>query len=208
MHLDQYDKAWADARTLTSPALSGLTSTEPFLLKAIIELKICDYVSVFQTLKDFKVQKRAQVEAIQQLAKTGRNAVSKATLEKWMTNTEDWKSLGPALPLMPQLFYHDVQMIRAAQAKNIPGMEKRLKELAVIDNDENYRILQKLNLIEVESVQRVHMQSQFNRVQGETVEKGKHDLVFEDNKDDVWLDELNSYQAKVNRCQKKSGRTM
>jgi hypothetical protein len=32
--------------------------------------------------------------------------------------------------------------------------------------------------------------------------------VFEDDKNDVWLDELNSYQAKVSRCAKKSGRTM
>ncbi len=207
LHLDQYDKAWAEARTLTSPALSGLTTTEPFLLKALTELKMCDYVAVFQTLKDFKTQKREQVESIQKIAKTGSNAVSRSTLQKWMENPSDWKAIGPQLAQMPQLFYKDEVMLRAAATRNMTAMEKRLKELAKTDNDENYRILQKLNLIEVESIQRVHMESQFTRTQGD-VKPGKDDLVFDDNKDDVWIDELNSYQAKVSRCQKKSGRTM
>jgi hypothetical protein len=98
-------------------------------------------------------------------------------------------------------------MLRAAKIKSVPAMEKRLQELAKVENDENYRILQKLNLIEVESIQRVHMESKFTHVQGQ-VQPGKDDLVFEDDKNDVWLDELNSYQAKVSRCAKKSGRTM
>jgi signal transduction histidine kinase len=207
MHLDQYDKAIAAAQTLTNPALNGLTSTEPFLLKALIQLKICDYVAVFQTLKDFKSQKRGQVEAIQQLAKTGHNAVSRGTLEKWILNPTDWKALGPNLALMPQLFYHDIVMLREAQKKNIPALEKRLRELAIADNNENYRILQKLNLIEVESVQRVHIASQFDRKQGEKIEKGDYDFTFKDDQE-VWLDEIGSYQATINRCQKKSGRTM
>jgi hypothetical protein len=208
IHLDQFDKAIAAARTLTSPALSGLTTTEPFLLKAIVQLKICDYVGVFQTLKDFKSQKREQIIAIQELAKNRKNAVSRATLEKWMTNTNEWKSLGPALSQMPQLFYLDKIMLAGAKEKNISKMEKRLQELAIFENNENHRILQKLNLIEVEGVQRVHIASQFNSKQGETLEKNKDDLVFKDSKEDVWLDELDSYQAKIDRCQKKSGRTM
>lgn len=207
MHLDQYDKALAEARTLTSPALSGLVSTEPFLLQALAQLKICDYVGVFSTLKEFKTLKKAQVESIQQIAKNKRNSVSRQTLEQWIQNTDDWKKLGPALSQMPQLFYHDVVMLRAAKAKNFIALENRLQELAVLENNENYRIIQKLNLIEVESVQRVHIASEFDRKQGETIEKGSHDLVFKDSKE-VWLDELDSYQATVNRCKKKSGRTM
>ncbi len=207
MHLDQYDKALGEARTLTSPALSGLVGTEPHLLQALAQLKICDYVGVFNTLKDFKANKRVQIEAIQQIAKNKRNSVSRQTLDAWVQNIEDWKKLGPALSQMPQLFYHDVVMIRAAKVKNFIALENRLQELAVLENNENYRILQKLNLIEVESVQRVHIATQFDRKQGETIEKGEHDLVFKDS-NEVWLDELDSYQATVNRCKKKSGRTM
>lgn len=206
LHLDQYDKALATAQTLTSPALTGLTSTEPFLMKAIIQLRICDYAAVFQTLKDFKSQKRTQVEAIQQLAKNGQNSVSRETLTKWMENPSDWKALGPNLVQMPQLFYHDVIMIREAKKKNLPAMEKRLKELALYDNNENYRILQKLNLIEVESMQRVHVASSFDRKQGQVV-RDKYDMVFKDDKE-VWVDEINSYQSTIDRCEKKSGRTM
>ncbi len=207
LHLDQYDKALAGARTLTSPALSGLVGTEPYLLQAIAQLKICDYVAVFQTIKDFKQHKRAQVEAIQKIAKERRNTVSRQVLDQWILNPEDWKKLGPNLAQMPQLFYHDKEMLKSAKAKNFVAMEKRLQELAVFENNENYRILQKLNLIEVESIQRVHIASEFDRKQGETIEKGKDDLVFEDS-DEIWLDELDSYQATVNRCKQKSGRTM
>jgi hypothetical protein len=208
IHLDQYDKALAAARTLTSPALSGLTTTEPFLLKAIVQLKICDYVGVFQTLNEFKTQKKEQIIAIQDLAKKRQNTVSRLTLEKWMQNTDDWKNLGPALAQMPQLFYKDKIMLLSAKQKSMSKLEKRLQELAIIENNENHRILQKLNLIEVEGVQRVHIASQFNDKQGETLEKNKDDLVFKDSKDDLWLDELDSYQATIDRCQKKSGRTM
>lgn len=207
MRLDQYDKAIAEARTLTSPALNALTGTEPYLLKALIELKSCDYVAVFNTLKDFKSRKRSQIDAIQTLSKTGSNAVSGAVLDVWMQNPSDWKVLGANIGLMPQLFYKDVIMLRAADAKNKSAMTKRLKELAVVENNENFRILQKLNLIEVESVQRVHIATQFNAKQGEKIERGEHDLVFDDT-DEVWLDEIGSYQATINRCQKKSGRTM
>lgn len=207
LHLDNIDKAIAGSRTLTSPALSGLVGAEPYLLQAISQLKICDYVAVFQTLKDFKQYKRAQVEAVQKIAKNKRNEVSRQVLENWMQNPSDWKRLGSALSQMPQLFYHDKTMLNAAKSQNMSLAEKRLQELATAENNENYRILQKLNLIEVESIQRVHIATEFNRKQGETLVKDKNDLVFEDS-DEVWLDELDSYQATVNRCKTKSGRTM
>lgn len=207
LHLDNIDKAIAGARTLTSPALSGLVGTEPYLLQAIAQLKICDYVAVFQTLKDFKNHKRTQVDAVQKISKNKRNELSQQVLTQWMENPEDWKKLGPYLSQMPQLFYRDKQMLKAAKAKNRDLLEKRLHELANIENNENYRILQKLNLIEIESIQRVHIATEFNRKQGETLVKGENDLVFEDT-DEIWLDELDSYQATVNRCKQKSGRTM
>lgn len=207
MHLNNYDKALADARTLTNPALTAITGTEPFLLKALVELSICDYVAVFKTLKEFKLQKREQVTQIQDLAKKGVNNVSQATLEKWMLNVDDIKALGSNINFMPQLFYKDKIMVTAAKAKSMSTMQKRLKELATIENNENYRIVQKLNLIEVESIQRVHMLSKFDAKQGEKIERSKDDLVFKDS-EEVWLDEIGSYQATINRCTKKSGRTM
>lgn len=207
LHLDQYDKAIAQVRTLTSPAITSLVGTEPFLLQALAQLKICDYVAVFQTLKDFKTLKKGQISAIQEIAKNKRNSVSRQVLDQWVQNTDDWKKIGPSLSMMPQMFYHDVIMVRAAKAKNFVAMENRLQELAIQENNENYRILQKLNLIEVESVQRVHIATEFDRKQGETIEKGPNDLVFKDSSE-VWLDELDSYQATVNRCKQKSGRTM
>jgi hypothetical protein len=208
IHLDQMNKALAASRTLTSPSLSGLTTTEPFLLRALVQLKLCDYLGVFQTLKDFRTQKREQVVAIQDIAQKRQNSISRQTLEQWIKDTANWKSLGSNLAKMPQLFYTDSIMLAAAKAKNMSRLEKRLQQLAVIENNENHRILQKLNLIEVEGVQRVHIASQFNNKQGETLEKSDDDLVFKDSKDDVWLDELDSYQATVDRCEKKSGRTM
>lgn len=208
IHLDQMNKALAASRTLTSPALSGLTTTEPFLLRALVQLKLCDYLGVFQTLKDFRTQKREQVVAIQEIAQKQRNSISRQTLEQWIKDTSNWKALGPNLAKMPQLFYTDSLMLAAAKAKNMSRLEKRLQQLAVVENNENHRILQKLNLIEVEGVQRVHIASQFNNKQGESLDKSDDDLVFKDSKDDVWLDELDSYQATVDRCEKKSGRTM
>lgn len=208
IHLDQMNKALAAARTLTSPALNGLTSIEPFLLRSLVLLKICDYVGVFQTLKDFKTQKKEQIIEIQNLAQNGVNSISQGALQQWMNNPEDWKSLKTQLGKLPQLFYHDKIMLQAAHKKDIVRLKKRLQELAIVENNENHRILQKLNLIEIESVQRVHIATQFNDRQGKTLDKSQDDLVFKDSRDDVWLDELDSYQATIDRCEKKSGRTM
>jgi len=207
IHLDQLDKAIAITRTLTSPALVSLVGTEPYLLQAIAYLKLCDYVSVFQTLKEFKTHKRTQVEAVQQIAKKKKNGISDAALSVWMENPNDWKKIAPYLSQMPLLFYRDTKMQSAAKSNNKSLLMDRLQQLAIEENNENFRILQKLNLIEVESIQRVHIATEFSGKQGENIEKDKYDLVFKDT-NEVWLDELDSYQATVNRCKKKSGRTM
>lgn len=208
IQLKQYDKAIALAHTLTSPAFNAMTSTEVYLLRALVELKLCDYQAVFRTLKTFKVQKRSQVESLQKLAKTGRNEFSGEALTKWIENANKWQQMGPLLAHMPQLFFRDEKMVDAAAHRDMNGMTKRLQELAKMDHNENYRTLQKMNLIEIEAVQRAHIETKLADKQGEPGDRSDDELVFKHSNNDQWLDEVNSYEATVNRCQKKSGRTM
>jgi hypothetical protein len=207
MRMDQYDKALAELKTLTSPVFAGLVGTEPFLMKALIYLRSCDYVGVFDSLKEFKTLKKNQLAAIQNLAKTGANEASGAAMQKWMQNPDDWRKLGPDLNSLPLLFFHDREMLRLAKSKDLGGLQRRLQDLAKVDQADNFRVVQKLNLIEIEAIQRVHLATKFDRVQGAKVERDADDLVFKDD-GDVWIDELNSYRAQLDRCERKSGRTL
>lgn len=88
--------------------------------------------------------------------------------------------------------------------------EARLKELALRENDQNFKMLQKLNLIEVETIQRIHADREMDREsfrKGQFAKAGDDQLVFPDD-GRPWIDELDKYQVKVNSCPQNIRRRM
>lgn len=96
-------------------------------------------------------------------------------------------------------------------ARSAPTRVKsRLKSLAKAENEENFKMLQKLNLIEVETIQRMHADLALDKdsySKGEFRKASVDELVFPDD-GHPWMDELDKYQFKVNSCPQNLRRRM
>ncbi len=88
-------------------------------------------------------------------------------------------------------------------------IQERMRVLATIETEENAKIIQKLNLIEVETIQRLHADRDANLMftKGEFKKTGTDDLVFADD-GHPWMDELDKYEVKVNKCPQNVRRKM
>lgn len=102
---------------------------------------------------------------------------------------------------LPQL-ERDLTRARAAAMK-------RLAKLARIESDENYAVIQKLNLIEVDTIQRVYIDVDNARKQeaAEFAAVGDDELMFIDD-GDTWIDELDNFQVRLNACPQDTRRKM
>lgn len=82
------------------------------------------------------------------------------------------------------------------------AIPRRMKALAQAEIDDSFNIIQKLNLIEVETIQRVHTDQQLDQnsySQGQFRQAGMDKLVFPDD-GHPWIDELDKYEVKLNAC--------
>lgn len=97
---------------------------------------------------------------------------------------------------------------REATAARAAAM-KRLQALARAESDENFSVLQKLNLIEVDTIQRVHTDQELARRKGAAkfAKTSDDELMFMDD-GNPWIDELDHYQVKMNTCDQNLRRKM
>lgn len=81
-------------------------------------------------------------------------------------------------------------------------LKTRMKALADIENEENFKMVQKLNLIEVETIQRIHADQELDQdsfKKGEFTQVTANQMVFPDD-GHPWIDELDKYEVRVNSC--------
>jgi len=250
LRMGDYEKSLAQVRTLITPVFVSAIGPEPFLLKTIAELKICDYKGMFATLREFKSAQKQRLESINQLSDSGDSKELQDALQRVSQFPIDSIEIGKSQKLLPRLFYLDrevqesilqikinEEIVKEADeivnssessssnsvAKIILNsksdslrkikdskekLRKRMRILAQQEAEEYYRIVQKLQLAEVEVTQRVFADS------GRKISKSKSrftdnpdDLTFIDN-GEVWIDDLDKYEAKVNACESNLRRKM
>lgn len=246
VRMNEMDKALAQTKTLMSPVFNSVVGSEPFFLRSLAQLRICDYKGVFETNQLFKESQRARIKEMQNLADHGTSAAVDSAISKIKTIPVTISDMGNDVKMMPRLFYRDREFLKSAlrmkmaeaalpalkQAlaegtskasvqKAIERLEsnqkvariaikERVKELAQTETNENFKMLQKLNLIEVETIQRVHIDQGADKkayTKGENVKAGANDLVFEDD-GHPWIDELDKYQVQTNSCPQNLRRRM
>lgn len=103
-----------------------------------------------------------------------------------------------------------ISQLEANQKTARIGLQERMKHLAQTETNENFKMLQKLNLIEVETIQRVHIDQGADKKayeKSEGTKAGAYDLVFEDD-GHPWIDELDKYQVQTNSCPQNIRRKM
>ncbi|MGZ3771278.1 MAG: tetratricopeptide repeat protein [Bdellovibrio sp.] len=103
-----------------------------------------------------------------------------------------------------------VKNLENLKSKSLDSLKKRIRELAQAETDANFKVIQKLNLVEVEAIQRVHTDLEL----GEEVYKksefrktSSDELIFMDD-GKPWIDELDKFEVSAKTCVKGIRRKM
>jgi hypothetical protein len=217
-----YQKALAQTKTLLSQAFLPVIGSEPFFLQSLSQLKICDYKSILETHELFKTSQRQRIQDIQNLAKTGESPAVQSLTTKALTFPLTFPQVGEESKALPRQFYRDVQIQKSLMTIQNPkaaqkaiqqarqSLKSRMKLLAENEVEENFKMVQKLNLIEVETIQRIHADQELAKdsfKKGQFKQASTDELVFPDD-GHPWIDELDKYEVRVNSCPENIRRKM
>lgn len=226
---DNFEKALAQSKTLLAPQFAEIANSEAFLLQSLSQLKICDYKGVFETHQIFKEKQKARIMEVQKLAQTGWNDSLTMFLKKADQFPLTLDDMGQTVQQLPLLIYKDIEFQKQAlrfkasekaialiDKKNdraIQALEKmnteafralknRVQELAQIETNENFKVIQKLNLVEVEAIQRLHTDvnlAEENYRKNKFQQTTDDQLVFMDD-GKPWIDELDKFEVAAKSC--------
>jgi len=96
------------------------------------------------------------------------------------------------------------------QASSLAAMQNRMKQLATAETNDNFKIVQKLNLVEVEAIQRLHIDVELDKKlfkKGNFNDTNAEQLVFVDD-GRPWIDELDKYEVRTKACPQNIRRKM
>lgn len=211
VHLKEHDQALALVKTLFAPPVRDEIGGEPYLLSTLIHLRLCNYDEIFKVMKRFKTDIRPRFEAMQVLAKSGETEASTHMIGRSVESGKMSRmTAGSDLPNLPRLFWRDAKMQEAFANMTKPGASdrfqniviSRMRSLAQRDVKDIETVLRKLHLVEVEATGRMFAEQNLADAKkaSPAIERNANTLVFPDDDNDVWLDELNSYRVNAKGC--------
>lgn len=210
VHVKEHDQALSLVKTLTAPPVKYEIGGEPYLLSGIVQLRLCNYNELFRVMKRFKSDIQPRYEALQVLAKTGNSPAAEKFLSRsFEAGDVSRATAGEDLANLPRMVYRDKKLRTAFLASMKHGSDKhmaivraRLKSLAERDVKDLGEVLRKFHLIEVEAVSRMYSKVHLAdaKTPSSKVQRDANTLVFPDDSDDVWLDELDNYHVEANGC--------
>lgn len=206
---DKASAALSTITTVTSDLLAPQIGPEPYLLKALINYKLCNIQGVLEDFSFFKTRFKARSMEIEKLASASTNAALDKALTVLKTNKNNLVSLkadnfGSDISYLPRYFYRDREVLSLVTTGNEPAVINRLAHLAKEETKEIESILQKMHLLESQIVQQVfayNKEMQNKKTAKYASNSKKNTLVFPFNsKNDIWLDEIDSFEAATSEC--------
>lgn len=236
---NQIDASLGQTKTLLAPQFAGYVGSEAYFLQSLANLKSCNYKEVFATNRLFKEKQKPRLTEIQNLSKTGMNDAFAKVIVTTENFPMNFSEVGDAANHLPQLFYKDTEFQRQlmrvkltekalvvlkaegksqslqasfekTMATSKAKLQNRMKQLAAQETNDNFKIVQKLNLVEVEAIQRLHADVELDKslFQKQDFNKTTSDqLVFVDD-GRPWIDELDKYQVRTKACPQNIRRKM
>lgn len=113
-------------------------------------------------------------------------------------------------PRYRSLSMRQIRRMQNLASKGRRDLAARTRTLGERETSENFDLLQKINIIEVETIQRVHIDQSLDRAlysKGEFSKTSVDHLVFLDD-GHPWIDELDKFQVRLNACPGKVRRKM
>lgn len=102
------------------------------------------------------------------------------------------------------------EKMEATRVKSLAALKERMKKLAAAETDDNVKVVQKLNLVEVEAIQRLHSDVELDKslfTKSDYKKTTSDDLVFLDD-GKPWIDELDKYEVRAKACPQNIRRKM
>lgn len=210
VHVKEHDQALSLVKTLTAPPVKFEIGGEPYLLAGIVQLRLCNYDDLFRVMKRFKSDIQPRYEALKLLAQTGNSPAAERFLSRSFDAGDVSRlTAGEDLANLPRMVFRDKKLRSAFHASMKPGSDKhlatvrsRLKALAGRDVKDIGEVLRKFHLMEVEAVSRLYSKVHLAdaKTPSTAVKRDANTLVFPDDSEDVWLDELDNYHVEANGC--------
>lgn len=206
---DQANEALATITTVTSDLLAPQIGPEPYLLKAMINYKLCNIKGVLEDFSFFKTRFKERSAEIEKLADTQTNlSLTKALTvlknKKDQLNQIKADDFGQDIKFLPRYFYRDKEIQNAVSTENESAIIIRLSQLAKEETKEIEVILQKMHLLESQVVQQVfahNKQMQKKKAEYTSSNSKRNTLVFPyTSSNDIWLDEIDSFEAATSEC--------
>ena len=198
--MGSYDKALADVTTLQTQLFEDSTTPELYFTAALTHLKLCQYKKVYETIDRFKGKMRPRIEALEALAQQkNREFVIEVGSRTQLDSALSYAKETSQLPL---LFHRDLGVRQISRSKAFERLPARLAQLAAEDLAQIRTNLGRLQLIEAEVMQRLHL------IQAKKDKERPRIGTFESNGDqlqfpfdgEIWIDELDAYQVKAETC--------
>ncbi len=212
LRIGEHGLALAQLNTLKAPMFKPLVGPEPYFLTGLIHLRVCDYPKVFDSIKTFKTEYRDRLVAIQNLANVGQTENSLKALTKLQSGALTLHTIISEANYLPRFLLRDREFIqhmensKKGNTKSLTLAGLRLKALAERDVKEMSEILKKMQLLEAEVIQRIHIAEKPKGRAHRSVEipKGEEVLMFNDT-GEFWLDELDRYHVSAKGCPDATG---
>lgn len=205
--MGQYEKAIADFTTIFSPLFVNSATPEAYFTAALVHLRLCQYSQVYDVISNFKNNMGPRSEALSDLA----DRKSDRFVEQVVSDVRA-KGMASATYLkvankLPLNFQYDTKMnelmklsVFDKKTKNL--IVQKMAELAKQDLADIRLNIDKLGLVEAEMMQRLHFldgRDKSDRPVSGRFKSDSNQLVFPFN-DELWLDEIDSYQVKAKAC--------
>jgi hypothetical protein len=213
IRLQQPDKATGKLTTLLSPVFQTWVGPETYFAANFTALKTCDYPTIFRLGKQFKERHAVRIMELETLSEKGTNAQVTAVLPRLESGEMRFTAFAKEAGSLPRFFWRDeflrrhianIQALKMAKAdisSHRKELVNRLQALAKAELSEYRTVIHKMHIIEAEVIQRMYLDESLKGIRPELPRASQDPNVLHfPYTDELWLDEIDSYQARVKSC--------
>ncbi len=219
IRLSEHDRATGKLATLFTPLFATWVGPESFFAANYNYLKICDYSNIFKNGKLFKKRHASRIVQLEELVEKGSNSQLQAAVNRLESGEMKYLAFANEAAALPRFFWRDeflrahVNSIQNTNQNNKSKRDRfrakivsRLQVLAKAELAEYRTVIQKMQIIEAEVIQRLYLDESLKgeRPEAQPIDTDANTLVFkhddESQRGEVWLDEIDRIQATVKSC--------
>lgn len=118
--------AIALTKTLVAPAFASQVGPEPFFLRSLSQIKVCDYPAVVSTLNDFRNRFKPRTTELKKLTESASTPAVARLVERLKKGPAKLTDLGPDAAALPRFVTRDSALVQNVAAEKALEAEAKL----------------------------------------------------------------------------------